>query len=482
MSELPNLLRQKLAEIQNGAAGLHPDADTLTAYTEQSLPPAEHQTVLAHLAMCPPCRDVIALSQSELPELAIQTVLAPAPPSRWRRLFSPAFGLAASAAAMAVIAVLVLQLPQKPAQQSQQPAGQTSQEAKVTNLQDQAAPRAARPDLTQPAENRTASAPPSDLALSDKEVQRHGKREEPVRPRIAATLAASAIPPTAAKSPTPVLTAGLVKKDYINTNFFAASGSDNVVQDSQSNRDFPAAPQPQSGSSPRAFSAKAGPITNFSDIPPGADGKSNVRILTPPPPTQHFGLIIGKVATATAHSLHLRTFSSPALRSGTLGNSALGENGMFSATLLKNQPAEAATAPERADAGSLAASEALSAGALSTYSYRARESVPLAWKVAGGKLIKSAGQSKWEDAYPAAGFEFSYVDARGNDVWAGGTHASLIHSRDGGLTWENVILGESATGTIVSIIAGAVNVQVKTSDNQIWSSTDGGKTWSMRSE
>jgi photosystem II stability/assembly factor-like uncharacterized protein len=160
----------------------------------------------------------------------------------------------------------------------------------------------------------------------------------------------------------------------------------------------------------------------------------------------------------------------------------MGEPGSFSATLLKNQTAEAKAAPEKADAGSLAASDALSPGALSAPGFTSRASTPTSWKVVGGKLIKSAGQSQWEEAYPGAGFEFSFVTARGNDVWAGGSHASIIRSRDGGLTWETVRLGEAATGTIVSIMAGTLNVQVKTSDNQLWSSSDAGKTWSLKGE
>ena len=59
----------------------------------------------------------------------------------------------------------------------------------------------------------------------------------------------------------------------------------------------------------------------------------------------------------------------------------------------------------------------------------------------------------------------------------------LIHSRDGGLTWEIVKLGDAATGTIVNITAGGpLNVQVRTSDNQTWSSTDGGKSWTLRND
>ena len=45
--------------------------------------------------------------------------------------------------------------------------------------------------------------------------------------------------------------------------------------------------------------------------------------------------------------------------------------------------------------------------------------------------------------------------------------------------WENVKLGDSASGTIVSIVASGLSVQVKTSDNQTWSSSDAGKTWTQ---
>src|SRR5689334_23108028 len=148
MPELPNLLRQRLAGTQNGPAQVHPgttvhpgatvhpeatvhpDADTLTAYVEKSLSAAERQTVVAHLAVCEPCREVVVLSQRELPELATQTVLAPAPVSRWQRLLRPAFGLAASVAAMAIIAILVLQLPQKSTQQSGSLPNKETQQAK----------------------------------------------------------------------------------------------------------------------------------------------------------------------------------------------------------------------------------------------------------------------------------------------------------------------------------------------------------------
>ncbi|HET8890356.1 MAG TPA: YCF48-related protein [Candidatus Angelobacter sp.] len=490
MPELPNLLRQRLAGTKNGPAPVqpqataHPDADTLTAYVEKSLPATERQTVIAHLSVCEPCREVVVLSQSELPELATQTVLAPAPVSPWRRLLRPAFSLAASVAAMAIIAVVVLRLPQKPAQQAANPTATEAKQAQGTPVKDQVAvpeqPQAAAPAPS-------ANIPSTLVARSDfdrnaKESRAQMKREVPAGARTAGTFgAASSMAPPPPPPKVPGLTAGLQKKDYVNTDFFAANNADKVVLDSQNRNDLPSAPQPQTAAAGTLFSANT-KITGFSDIPANAAGNSNVRILTPNPPSKPLSYKLGQLASATVRGLRLHTNVAPALRSGALGASTMGEPGSFSATLLKNQTAEVKAAPEKADAGSLAASDALSPGALSAPGFRSGESTPASWKVVGGKLIKSAGQSQWEEAYPGAGFEFSVVTARGNDVWAGGSHASIIHSRDGGQTWETVRLGEAATGSIVSIMAGTLNVQVRTSDNQLWSSTDAGKTWSLRGE
>jgi hypothetical protein len=489
MPELQNLLRQRLAATENGSQA-HPDADTITAYAEQSLPTAERQTVVAHLAVCESCREVLFLSQPEV-ELAAQAVIKPAPVSAWRRLFTPAFGVAAAVAAMAIIAVLVLQLPHQ--------AGQ--QQASVQPNQQAAAPQApstesAQPAQTaqaspsQPSENesaaRTAAASPQtswlDLVQSDR-AKANQSRSANAKSADLKVVGGNIAPPPPAPTKSPVLTAGLLKKDYVNTNFFANSG-ENVVLAGQDGNSAPSGPQPQTAAANRPFSYSSDKITSFSDIPPNATGKSNVRLMTPTPaPSERLSCpLCSKVAQATAHTLHLH-IAAPALRASTLGNSALGGPGMFSNTLEKSQSAEVSAAPKKSEGGSLANSDSFSSRALSesTFSYSAN-SPGTVWKVAGGKLIKSSVQSEWEDAYPAAGIEFSFVSARGKEVWAGGSNATLIHSHDSGATWETVKLGDSASGTIVTIIAGALNVQVKTSDNQLWSSTDGGKTWALGSE
>src|SRR5690242_14552660 len=230
MPELSNLLRQRLAGTKNGPAQAypdataHPDADTLTAYVEQLLSATERQTVVAHLAVCEPCREVVVLSQPELPELATQTVLAPAPVSPWRRLLRPAFGLAASVAAMAIIAVMVLRLPQKSTQQSASPSSKETQQAKATSMGDQTTTPESKPAAPAPGANTPLSSTARmDLDRNANEARAQMKREEPARGKMAATVGAvpsMAAPPPPAK--VPALTAGLQKKDFVNTDFFAA--------------------------------------------------------------------------------------------------------------------------------------------------------------------------------------------------------------------------------------------------------------------
>jgi hypothetical protein len=43
-------------------SGHHPDADQLNAFVENALPPHELEQTLAHLAICPDCREIVALS------------------------------------------------------------------------------------------------------------------------------------------------------------------------------------------------------------------------------------------------------------------------------------------------------------------------------------------------------------------------------------------------------------------------------------
>ncbi|HZD95206.1 MAG TPA: YCF48-related protein [Candidatus Sulfotelmatobacter sp.] len=449
MPEFSNLLRQRLGATEE--ARVHPDVDTLTAYAEQLLPAVERQQILTHLSACGQCREVIALSQAAVPEPAMQLVLKPAV-SGWRKLFSPTFGMAAAAAVMAVVAVVVLQVQQKPAQFS------STQQAKVAPLPEQKVldeKTDAEPKPAPPAQPDGVSSfsgqPPDQLSAGH-------ARDEHRAPAVAQAQ--------------PVLTAGLKKQDFVNKAFFDSNNAD-VVMAGQNNN-LPSAPPPKTMATATKFTANAaGEITSFSDIPPNAtSNKSNLRVITPQPPPDHFGLSLNKIVIAGARSVFRRSpATTPAISSNSLGFSSMGSS-KFSADL-KGQPAEVAAAPEKSEAGALESTAGLKGRSIAAGT---ASMSPQAWKVVGGKLLKSAG-SQWEDAYPVANFQFTVVNAHGSEVWAGGSQAALVHSRNGGDTWETSKLGDGASGMIVSIIFLGNNVQIKTSDDQSWSSPDGGKTW-----
>jgi hypothetical protein len=78
--------------------GLHPDADSLSAFIEGVLPEQERLRCLAHLAECPSCREVVYLAQEPG---ASQPVPADVVKGRWFRPI-PVFGFAA------LVGILVL--------------------------------------------------------------------------------------------------------------------------------------------------------------------------------------------------------------------------------------------------------------------------------------------------------------------------------------------------------------------------------------
>jgi len=73
VSELPKFVLQRFSA--TGDAGEHPSADLLAAFSEQALTGKEREGVLAHLAACTACRDVLWRSLPE-PETAAPAVAA----------------------------------------------------------------------------------------------------------------------------------------------------------------------------------------------------------------------------------------------------------------------------------------------------------------------------------------------------------------------------------------------------------------------
>jgi hypothetical protein len=488
MPELSNLLRQRL-EAGESISSVHPDPDTLTAYVERLLPSTERNGVVTHLSVCAQCREVVAFSLPQLPETALQGHAAVSA-SFWSRLWTPGFRWAGAMAVVAVAAALVVELPRHQQAVSQGSKSETAQTAPEVQ-QPKSAPASEQPavsGLTQASADKATEgktlasqpAPPPVRAearmqpgLKDMQPAAAAAKKEVIGRQIAEETKSAGFITGATKQ-------DAAKQDYVANYLFAANDAKtaNFAYDN-----LPQAPVPQPG----LASGPPAQIPIFAGISGTPDTignkKSKFRRLMPLTPLERLVCIFCKIADI---GLGKSTPTSPAITSSAVVTSAMDVHGNVGATLLKDPPAMAAAAPEKSGSGGeLDRSEAfVRRAAAATASPRPREAPPAQfhWKTEEGKLFKSVDLNQWEDAYSRtdANFEFSFVTAHGTDVWAGGSHAALVHSRDGGTLWEPVRLGGSASGKIVSIVASGLSVQVQTSTNQFWSSSDAGKTWVLQ--
>jgi hypothetical protein len=534
MPELSSLLRQRL-QAGETARLQHPDADTLTAYVEQLLPLSERKLVLEHIAACSDCREILFLAIPENaavagPEAVVPEALVPDAatpiPTRRRWFLTPGFGLAASIATMAAAITLVIEIPHRnqPLTPASAPVRVEDKLSKVEaprlpqpeSQTNQAAPKAAESSpaapLSQPSTSRAAANPesaranspqpgpqPKDIRVPEKNrtlagagviANKSGMAGRDSRARLSPETMARV---TAAKgdqingaaigglaevtAAAPVLEARAAEHDYLNAQRFAKD-SGNSLNGAAGQADLPSAPTPSSNG--LAY-AKQSTLLSGNWQPPGnaylaipeAQAKTSQGILsfTPPPP-EHQSLL-SKIVEVGKRPIKR---AEPALQSRNVTGFAMFNNGL---AVQHSDPVIAANSAEKADSSNLAGSPAFTArgfgsskkgflGAASIYR----------WKVAQGKLLKSADAVIWLPGYAATdGMEFSAVHSSGSEIWAGGNRGQLVHSTDGGLTWEKVSLGDASAGSVVSIENTGLNVHVVTAPSQAWSSVDGGKTW-----
>ncbi len=492
MPELSNLLRQRL-EAGESVSPVHPDPDTLTAYVEQLLPAPERKGVVSHLSVCAECREVVAFSLPQLPETALQGHAA-VPASFWSRLWTPGFRWAGAMAVIAVAAALVVELPRHPQGFRSGPQGAQSETAQTAQdvQQPKTASASEQPALSRPAdtsadkltEGRTsASAPAPPPLRAEAHMQQPGFKD--MQPAAVAAFPAKkeviVRQQIAEETKSAGFIAGTAKQDYVANYLFAAN--DAKAAYSAYDNNLPQAPAPQLTSQPGLAAGTPAVFGGISGTPDTTINKKS-KLLMPFTPLKHLACIFCKIADL---GLVKTAPSSPGITSSALTTSAMDVHGNVGSALLKDPPTLAAAAKEKSGSGGeLDRSEVFTRrAAAATASPRLREgaSAQFHWKVEDGRLFKSLDQEPWLDAYQRAdaNFEFSFVTAHGADVWAGGSHATLLHSRDGGTLWEPVRLGDSASGKIVSIVASGLSIQVQTSTHQFWSSSDSGKTWILQS-
>ena len=114
------------------------------------------------------------------------------------------------------------------------------------------------------------------------------------------------------------------------------------------------------------------------------------------------------------------------------------------------------------------------------------------WTIAEGVLQRSldSGQS-WQNALRADHPLLCYA-SHDDDVWTGGQAGTLFHSANRGVTWVQVqpsIKAQALSSDVTHIdlrgdergeVRGPAEIVVSTSNNEIWSSSDGGTTWEKK--
>jgi len=459
MTEVPKIVYDRLRAALPKLA--HPEADLLTAFAEQALSTTERGGVLEHLALCVECRDVVALALPAADRVPLQTAPQTADEDGARRTVSqagapaphklsfawPSLRWAALAAGVAVAAAVLLVHPGKLNQ-----ATLPSVNPQVATT----APPASGPEIG--SSSIPSSAPSSPIASSPTDQPRAvmAKTEEARSKselRLSKKLKAGQVVTPSARAESGMLLA------------------DNMM-DSRQTPKRSAAPSDRA----RAF---------------GYDARSSQAATET---VEVSGAAAAVTTEPSAENALMARNNAPRNDAPAIEKAKPAPQEMEGR---EDQKAQAAAVP--GPARSLARNVMSAAKLASPASPTQARSVT--WAIMAGVLQRSldSGQS-WQDALHADHPLLCYA-SRDADVWTGGRAGTLFHSADNGVTWVQVqpsIKARQLSSDITHIelrndeLHGNVGgefrdnasppaeILLSTSNNQIWSSADDGKTWAKK--
>jgi hypothetical protein len=421
MEQIPKIVRERLQAAPTPVE--HPDADVLTAFSENSLNEREREQVLLHLAACVDCREVAALAQPE-PEPAYAAVAAvtaparPAPTSAARWFRQPIFRWGALAACAVIVGAAVL-LPYR--------------EARKKTLAPVAAEKIS---VTKELDEIITAEKKDELA----DLKQSARRDQNARSLQAANE-------LAAKQQT--------RQELAKT---------------QVAKNFPASPMISVPPGREAARSKL-------KILPGA--AAGAMAATPPLEAHVVGGAVDKDARASAELG--RADQSVTISAAAPSAAQSVDTVQIPSKASAPVPVPAQTA--EVSAKSKSTGNALVSTDPNTLYHTAANVVASRWTLAsdGSVLLRSldAGKS-WETVMVARNVIFRSVSAFGQQVWAGGKGGALFHSLDGGEHWLQVrplVHGQLMTADVLRVeFTDAAHGNLTTTEG-IWSTSDGGVTW-----
>ena len=108
------------------------------------------------------------------------------------------------------------------------------------------------------------------------------------------------------------------------------------------------------------------------------------------------------------------------------------------------------------------------------------------WRLSpAGGVEKSVDSGRsWHAVAVANRSAFQALSVSGTSIWTGGEAGALYHSSDGGALWAQVVpedQGQKLSADITRIdFSDSLNGSITTAGGEIWSTSDGGSTWSRK--
>jgi hypothetical protein len=455
MTEVPKIVYDRLRAALPEQA--HPDADLLTAFAEQALSAAEREGVLQHLALCEDCRDLVALAlpaaditpTRTADENGVRTTVSQVGSRAPRKLSLawPTLRWAALAAGAVVAAAVLLVHPGKLNQATPPSANQQVATA---------APPASSPKIAS-SSVPSSSVPSPPIATSPTDQSAFLAKTDEAQPKSELQLFKK-LKAGQVVMPSPQAESGRLLAD----NKKDSGQADKLSAPAERTRAF----DYDTRSSPAATeTVEVSGATAAVSREPSAENALVARNETP----RNDAPAIEK--------------AKPALQE------------MEGSEEQKAQAA-AVPGPAKSLARNVMSTVKLASPASPTQAHN------VTWAITGGVLQRSvdSGQN-WQDALHADHPLLCYA-SRDEDVWAGGQAGTLFHSANSGVTWAQVqpsVKARQLSSDITHIevrnnevrneelrrdlryhVRRPGEIVLSTSNNEIWSSADGGKTWAKK--
>lgn len=411
----------------------HPDANLLTAFAERSLAERERKSVLAHLAQCGDCRDIVALAlpdiDSSIPVDGARIPWFRVPALRWA---------AVGVGVVVIVSIGTLQY--------------RNRSMRIASLKPYAT-RELQPNTLETRTQMRAAPEPDKKILAKKQMPERlgGSETASALPRATIHTFANALRGNVAAGSSDGAGRGTIfGKENLTargTNFAIASASPTPsVPTVSAPAPTTAQQKAPSVSETVEVSAEAGPVqTAQAEFPTDKDTLSRAK-----PP------VSDQIETGQATMpIQGRDVTSLQTLAATAPRWTIAANGTLQRSIDGGATWQDVNVTGEASISSLVVEE----------------------KTAEAQASKKSLAKRYAAAFPV----FRVAAVNGMEVWAGGASGILYHTVDAGNSWSRVVPsyeGEPLGGDIVGIqFPDPQHGQISTSTGEVWTTADSGQTW-----